>query len=103
MWTCGRGSVVCGPSRQRLLNKGARGTPLASIAEAFGCGGTKGECLLHPRLIERSSVCTASVLVSTICETVATFVVCECVRACLHNEILAEFCISLISQLRNEA
>ena len=41
--TCGRGSVVCG-TQQSLLNKGARGTAVASIAEAFGRGWTIGEC-----------------------------------------------------------
>ena len=40
----GHAALSLGPFRKRLLNKGARGTAVASIAEAFGHGWTTSEC-----------------------------------------------------------
>ena len=64
LWVCWRGSVGCGKKYTKTTKiKGVRDTDVASIAEAFGCGWTIGECLLDPPLTSCRSVFTATVLV----------------------------------------
>ena len=72
---------------------------MVSFAGAFGHEWTIGGYYLDLRLttLRPSSVCTATVLVWTICEAVAACVMCclsVCVRACmysLHDEIWMKF------------
>ena len=65
LWTCGRGSVICGTRQTKTTNKEACGTAVAPTAVPFRYGQKIGECQLDPHLTPCSSVCTVTVLVLT--------------------------------------